>query len=384
MNQVFQIGAGNIGRGFIARLFYNNDYNIVFSDVNQEIIDLINKDNQYTVFVVDQNKSQQEIKNVYAINSNDQNSFNKEFQKSSVITISVGASILQFVAKNIVAAINYKMAINDHNLQTIIACENYVGASSYLKELVTTLCTKEQEKFMNETITFPDCAVDCIVPPSEASGVNVSVESFYELVLDKTKVTDQRLCALKDITFTNQINAFIERKLFTLNAGHALISYCGFKMGFTTVFDAISNPIIYKKTYELMCANGKVLCARHQFDEENHQAYIDKILTRFKNPHLGDELVRVARGMLRKTKYGERLATPLLYAKELGFDYQIQLEAIVAAFTYSNFTDTDVISFKKFSDEFGQSDVIKFVTKFDDEIVSEIDKAINKQKKEGI
>ncbi|SQB40508.1 mannitol-1-phosphate 5-dehydrogenase [Citrobacter koseri] len=70
---------------------------------------------------------------------------------------------------------------------------------------------------------------DRIVPPS-ASATNdpleVTVETFSEWIVDKTQFKG----ALPDIPgmeLTDNLMAFVERKLFTLNTGHAITAYLG-------------------------------------------------------------------------------------------------------------------------------------------------------------
>ena len=43
MQRAIMIGAGNIGRGFIGALLAKSGYQVLFADVNQSIIDAINK-----------------------------------------------------------------------------------------------------------------------------------------------------------------------------------------------------------------------------------------------------------------------------------------------------------------------------------------------------
>ena len=41
--KVLHFGAGNIGRGFIGKLLSESGFEVIFVDVNQPVIDLINK-----------------------------------------------------------------------------------------------------------------------------------------------------------------------------------------------------------------------------------------------------------------------------------------------------------------------------------------------------
>ena len=64
MKKAIQFGAGNIGRGFIGGLLSKAGYHVVFADVNQKIIDKINEDKKYTIFVKDVESSEDEFKGI--------------------------------------------------------------------------------------------------------------------------------------------------------------------------------------------------------------------------------------------------------------------------------------------------------------------------------
>jgi mannitol-1-phosphate 5-dehydrogenase len=59
MKKAIQFGAGNIGRGFIGLVLEQAGYHVVFADINQEVIDKLNRDKYYTVHVMDENTGQE-------------------------------------------------------------------------------------------------------------------------------------------------------------------------------------------------------------------------------------------------------------------------------------------------------------------------------------
>ena len=49
MKLAVHFGAGNIGRGFIAPTLQANNYEVIFVDVNTDLIEQINSEGQYSI-----------------------------------------------------------------------------------------------------------------------------------------------------------------------------------------------------------------------------------------------------------------------------------------------------------------------------------------------
>ena len=52
MKKAVMYGAGNIGRGFIGKVFSDSGYEVVFLDIMQDVIDEMNRRGEYTVRIV--------------------------------------------------------------------------------------------------------------------------------------------------------------------------------------------------------------------------------------------------------------------------------------------------------------------------------------------
>ena len=52
MKKAIIFGAGKIARGFVAQLLYNSGYEIVFIDVDKQLIDLLKRQKAYTVHIL--------------------------------------------------------------------------------------------------------------------------------------------------------------------------------------------------------------------------------------------------------------------------------------------------------------------------------------------
>ena len=53
VKKAVHFGAGKIGRGFIAELLHDSGYEIVFGDVVEPLIEVINKDHEYPLFLIE-------------------------------------------------------------------------------------------------------------------------------------------------------------------------------------------------------------------------------------------------------------------------------------------------------------------------------------------
>ena len=65
-------GAGNIGRGFIAKRFFLTGYETVFIDVNESLVEGLKKEGKYPIFVTRGDHYDTEwVENVTAVNGRD-------------------------------------------------------------------------------------------------------------------------------------------------------------------------------------------------------------------------------------------------------------------------------------------------------------------------
>ena len=103
MNKVaLHFGAGNIGRGFIAPVLQENDYEVVFVDVDKDLINDINTLKKYKVNFIGSNNEYIDISNIKAVNISDTEKIQSLISNCEIISTSVGP---QYV-KNVIEAIS--------------------------------------------------------------------------------------------------------------------------------------------------------------------------------------------------------------------------------------------------------------------------------------
>lgn len=380
MKTAIQFGAGNIGRGFIGMLLAQAGYRVVFADVSEVIIDRLAADKGYTVHVMDTEVEDVPITNITGIMSNGEEIID-EIAKADILTTAVGLRVLGFIAPTIAKGIQKRIAMGSKTPMNIIACENAIRATSQLKEHVFGILSDEEKAYCEQYIGFADCSVDRIVPPVRSENpVDVVVEKYCEWNVEKASLKGE-IPQIPGMNLADNLMAYIQRKLFTLNTGHCITAYTGMLSGHKTIDESIKDPKIFDLVKAAMTQSGDGLIQRFGFDKEAHYKYIDKIINRFKNPYLQDDVARVGREPLRKLSADDRLISPLTTAMSYGLPVDKLILGIGAALRYNNPEDAQSVELQAkiakkgvaaaFSEISGVTDaaLLEQVTKAYDQIV---------------
>ena len=126
----------------------------------------------------------------------------------------------------------------------------------------------------------------------------------------------------------------------------------------------------------VMKESGAVLIRRYNFDPATHRAYIEKILKRFANPYLHDDVDRVGRQPLRKLGAQERFIKPLNGMLEYGLPHDATVRAIAAALHYHNPDDPQAVEMQYYRHAHGIAATLAKYSDFTDAaVVTEIEAA---------
>ncbi|GMO47110.1 MAG: hypothetical protein Ta2B_29050 [Termitinemataceae bacterium] len=232
-------------------------------------------------------------------------------------------------------------------LMDVIACENMIGGTALLFSEVKKYLTACDLAFVEQYVGFPNAAVDRIVPAQQHSDpLFVSVEPFKEWVVDDSQRKAKNI-TLDGVEYAPDLLPFIERKLFSVNTGHASVAYCGSFYEKKTIAEAIVDNRILQLLKDVLNETGSLLVTKWGFDKSEHERYIKKIIGRFENPEISDDITRVARQPLRKLSYNERFIRPIRELKERGLSYKNILYAASLVFKYDCKDDPESVELQK-------------------------------------
>ena len=361
-------GAGNIGRGFIGEILAKNGFAIDFVDINETIIDALIERKTYTIELAEEAKRQIVVENVTGINNQkNPEQVVESIATSQIVTTAIGPNILPFIAELIAKGIQKRRENGSTEALDVVACENMIGGSQFLFEKVRAFLSTEDLAYVEQYVGFPNAAVDRIVPiQHHEDPLFVSVEPFSEWVIDRTQMKNPEL-VLSDVEYVEDLEPYIERKLFSVNTGHASVAYTGAALGYQTIDEAIADEKVLSTLQNVLKETGSLLINKWQFDPEVHAAYAKKIVARFQNPYISDGINRVARTPIRKLGYDERFIRPIreLHARNLSYENLLRVVGLI--FNYKDDQDQQSVELQGLLKEKPVEEVVKEVTQLTDE-----------------
>lgn len=361
MKKAIHFGAGNIGRGFIGQHLHESGYEITFVDVNDQLVQDINTLGKYHIQIVGDQPQTLEVTGVKAINSNTHlEDLLNAFIDADIVTTAIGPSILKFIAPNIAKGLERRLTKTTKPLN-IVACENMVGGSTVLKNFVYQSLPEDLKAKVDEYIGFPDAAVDRIVPVQHnEEKLLVQVEPYSEWDVDATKWKGEKQ-EINGMTYVDNLSAYIERKLFTVNTGHASIAYTAYQKGIKNIYDAMQDDEVVALARKVWHETGTLLIEKYGFDKDVHQKYIETTESRFRNPHLSDAVTRVGRGPKRKLGAKDRLVSPATQLIERGHKPEALAKVIAEALHFDYDGDKEAVEVQNYIKENG---IEKAITHF--------------------
>ncbi|MFA4045223.1 MAG: hypothetical protein HZRFUVUK_002033 [Candidatus Fervidibacterota bacterium] len=314
---MLQFGAGNIGRGFIGQIFSHAGYEVVFVEINEELIKLINERRCYKVEVRDEERKIILVEGVRAIHINDVDSVVRELCECDVASTAVGVSALPSLYPVIALGLLKRWESGGKPLDIII-CENLRNASSHFKEGLLKYLPSDFP--IDDFVGLVETSIGRMIPimPEEVRREDpllIYAEAYDTLIVDGLAFKNE-LPKVPQIDPKKNIKAYVDRKLFIHNLGHSAVAYMAYvtDASIKHIWKAMENDEIRSVAKEAMWESALSLIREYpqEFDEENQRQHIDDLLRRFSNKYLGDTVYRVGRDIQRKIGRDERIVGAIL------------------------------------------------------------------------
>ncbi|KAJ5634977.1 Mannitol-1-phosphate 5-dehydrogenase [Penicillium longicatenatum] len=339
--KAIHFGGGNIGRGFVAEFLHTAGYEVVFIDVMDNIISALQSTKSYQVTEVsEEGENTKTITNYRAINSKThEEDVVQEISTADVVTCAVGPNILKFIAPVIAKGIDIRSTPKP---LAVIACENMIGGTDALHGYIKDNTDPARVESLGERAQFANSAIDRIVPAQPAdAGLNVRIEKFYEWVVEKTPFGDVGHPEIAAIHWVDDLEPYIERKLFTVNTGHATAAYYGKYAGKKTIAEAMRDSYIKGVVRDVLNETASLIVDKHEITASEQQHYVETIINRISNPYLEDSVERVGRAPMRKLGRKERFIGPAAQLADRHARFEALLGSVEMALRFQNIEGDD-------------------------------------------
>lgn len=363
METAVHFGAGKIGRGFIAELLHDTGYRVVFVDVVDALVDLINKNHEYYLFQIENNYKEKKIDNIEALSSiKEPEKVIAEINQAKVVTTSVMATNLPKIAPVLAKGLKSRVGQGKEKV-VVMACENAMhGTDILVKAMIDSGEITQAE--LDEVGVYPNTAVDRMVFDGEHNGhKGIDIGVNYELAIEKDKLVNPDDEPIKGAEYTSDLDRHLQRKIYMINCGHAISAYIGYANGKDIVQDVLNEPELVKEVRAAVMESAAALEKEYGFSHESLVDYCENMfIKRFGNPKTHDEGARVGREPIRKISYNDRIMGPANMCEKYGLDNSALLKGVAYALHFYNKDDAQAVELQNYIKENGvEAAVEKYV-----------------------
>jgi mannitol-1-phosphate 5-dehydrogenase len=350
--KLVQFGAGNIGRSFIGQIFSRAGWEIVFIDVDEKIVSLLNEKKQYTVAIKRQNREDElrKVGPVRAVNGKDTTAVAAELAGADIVSTSVGKNALGGILPLIARGLEKREARRPLD---IIIAENARDAP----HLFRTVLSKElgPAYSLNTMVGIVETSIGKMVPIMHSEDLAADplllfAEEYETLIVDKQGFRGP-IPAIKALCPVEPIAAYVDRKLYIHNLGHAAAAYLGYRslaqsgkdtrpclqLRTASIPQVLALPGIEDEVRKTMNQSANALLQEYPgvFSRNDLSCHIEDLLSRFKNTALGDTVYRVGRDLRRKLGRDDRLTGAMLLCAKHALPFSAIAEVYRAALEFA-------------------------------------------------
>ncbi len=334
-------GAGNVGRGFLGQLFTESGYEAVLVDIDEPLLAALNAHHGYRLELVDNEGSQALwIAPVRGLHAADAEAVAAAVAGASLLATSAGVRALPAVARTVAAGLARRLANRRAEPLNIIVCENLKDAAAYFRGLVRAELPAPLQERLEHRVGFVDTVIGRMVPlltPEQRAQDPsfIVAEPYKELPVDRRGFVGP-VPQVVGLEACDHFAAYVARKLYIHNGGHAVLAYLGYARGWTYGYEALADPPIAAQLEAAWAEARAGIAAAHQVSPRWLEEHANDLRRRFANRALGDTVLRLARDPLRKLAAQDRLVGAARLAEAAGVEPRALSLAIAAGFRFDS------------------------------------------------
>lgn len=366
MKSAVQFGAGGIGRGFLGQLLSESGYEILFVDVDREIVEALNSRGSYPLELVGERSETLTISNIRAVTAEKKQTIADAIAQADFICTASGVSALPAISELLALGLAKREEEGAGPINVVI-CENLNGASAYLRSLIEQQAVHPSSDYLAQSVGLVQSVVARMVPVRTEKmlakdSLLVVAESYPFLPIDAAAIRGE-VPAVKGLIAAEDFQGYVERKLYIHNCMHAMCSYMGYPKGYKYVWEAASDEAIVGIVEEAMAGVCSALSKTRRLEAVGLAENVYDLLRRFRCKALGDTIARVAGDPIRKLGPGGRLIGSASLCLCQGIEPRGIIQSIGLALGYDEPSDESAQRLQKMLSAKGVEGVLQEVCK---------------------
>lgn len=344
-NPAVVFGAGSIGRGLLGQLLAQNAIPVLFVEPMAGLRCLLSESGAYTVRLTGRQPETFTVSDYRVAAPEDMDTVAVALASCPFAATAVGGAHLPEVADLIASTLDDRRAP-----LPLLLCENWPNAAEEMTRHLVARAT------MPEKVACVPTSVERMVRPTD--GLELLGESCESLLIDATAWPSPRP-GFEGFEFVDELEPYYKRKLFTNNAGHALLAYEGALRDCRTLCEALEHTDVAAHLRALLSTAAEALHRECGLGRDALAKHVHNLLAyRYANEALGDTVARVGRQPLRKLGPQERLTGLLRLVEKHGLDAAPVHRVMAAAMLYFDPEDAECIEMRRITRQDGPEAVL--------------------------
>lgn len=301
-----------VGRGFLGQLLTESGYEVIFVDIDHELLEAINVRRGYRLRLVDNEEVEELwIAPARAIDGRDIGLAAVALSEAELAATAVGTRALPAIAPIFAQAIAQRAEVGLEPPLNIIICENLKNADTIFRGMVREALDRHYHPFLEQRVGFAIAVIGRMAPliapeVRQQDPALMIAEPYKELPVSRDGFVGP-IPEIVGLRAESRFEAWVARKLHLHNAGHAMLAYLGYLKGLTYGYEALHDPDVRPLFDRALNESLNALVAAFGFRKSDLRAHVADLIHRLDNRALGDTIFRLARDPLRKLGPEDRL-----------------------------------------------------------------------------
>jgi mannitol-1-phosphate 5-dehydrogenase len=343
------LGAGRIGRGFVADLFAAAGYHLVLVDQSAELVAALRAAGCYTVVCAENAELRHDhvIAGYDAYTNGQCTEVTRAVAAADLLAVAVFPDAFGTVAQSLLPGLAQRRQERPDAALDILLCANLSHAAAHFRAALDAAASEEMRAYLDGRVGLVETLVMRMVadPPAAErtrEPLLVWTNGLAQFPVDGRAFRGP-LPDVPGLRPVNDMRAEETRKLYTYNMCHAALAYLGSLRGYEFTVDCLADRWVRDEAEAALDEISRALQAEYGFAPGEMARWNAGVIAQTDNPTLGDRVARHGADPRRKLKRSDRLVGPALLARAHGIPPVHLGRAIAAAFRFRSPDDPGAV-----------------------------------------